>query len=64
MFGNLNNATNFVLQLLIMKDEKDTSITFRTTGSLKKKLQAMADKESRTLSNMIELLLKKATEKK
>ena len=44
--------------------EKETTITFRTTEELKKKLQVMADKENRTLSNMIELLLKKATEKK
>ncbi|MBS1612081.1 MAG: hypothetical protein JST49_04620 [Bacteroidetes bacterium] len=44
--------------------EKETTITFRTTVELKEKLQAMAEKEQRTLSNMIELLLKKATDKK
>jgi predicted transcriptional regulator len=44
-----------------MKD-KETSITFRTTEELKAKLQAMADKENRTLSNMIELLLSKSVE--
>lgn len=43
---------------------KETTITFRTTEELKKKLQAMAEKEQRTLSNMIEILLKKATDKK
>jgi predicted transcriptional regulator len=45
-------------------EAKETTITFRTTEELKKKLQAMADKEQRTLSNMIEILLKKATAKK
>ena len=44
--------------------EKETTITFRTTEELKAKLQAMADKESRTLSNMIQFLLEKATAKK
>jgi len=44
-----------------MKD-KETSITFRTTEELKANLQAMADKEKRTLSNMIEVLLEKAIE--
>jgi predicted transcriptional regulator len=44
-----------------MKD-KETSITFRTTEELKSKLQAMADKEKRTLSNMIEVLLEKGLE--
>ncbi len=44
--------------------EKETTITFRTTEELKAKLQAMAEKEQRSLSNMIELLLKKATDKK
>ena len=29
---------------------------------LKKKLQSMAEKEQRTLSNMVEILLKKATD--
>jgi antitoxin component of RelBE/YafQ-DinJ toxin-antitoxin module len=43
-----------------MKDSKTESITFRTTKELKDALQMMADKENRTLSNMIELLLEKA----
>ena len=47
-----------------MKNGKETSITFRTSEDLKNKLQSMAEKESRTLSNMIELILAKATESK
>lgn len=43
-----------------MKDNKTESITFRTTTELKDALQMMADKENRTLSNMIEILLEKA----
>lgn len=48
-----------------MKDEKEhkeTSITFRTSEELKSRLLAMAMQESRTLSNMIEVLLEKAIE--
>lgn len=40
-----------------MKDNKTVSITFRTTKEMKDALQLMADKEKRTVSNMIELLL-------
>jgi hypothetical protein len=40
-----------------MKDNKTESITFRTTKELKEALQKMADKDKRTLSNTIELLL-------
>ena len=40
-----------------MKDNKTESITFRTTKELKEALQLMADKDKRTLSNTIELLL-------
>jgi predicted transcriptional regulator len=43
-----------------MKDNKTESVTFRTTKELKDALQIMADKENRTLSNMIEILLEKA----
>lgn len=43
-----------------MKDSKTESITFRTTVELKAALQALADKERRTLSNMIEILLEQA----
>ncbi len=45
---------------LTMKDSKTNTITFRTTEELKKALQMMADKERRTLSNTIELLLETA----
>ncbi len=40
-----------------MKDTKTVSITFRTTKELKEALQTMANKEKRTISNMIEILL-------
>lgn len=42
------------------KDNKTTTITFRTSEELKKKLEVMAAKEHRTLSNLIEYLLEKA----
>lgn len=42
---------------LTMKDSKTESITFRTTKELKEALIKMADKDKRTLSNTIELLL-------
>lgn len=42
-----------------MKDNKTESITFRTTKELKEALLAMADKDNRTLSNYIEMLLEK-----
>ena len=40
-----------------MKDNKTESITFRTTKELKNTLKGKADKDKRTLSNTIELLL-------
>lgn len=46
------------------KENKDTTITFRTNAELKKKLEMMAAKESRTLSNLIEVLLEKAIKDK
>lgn len=46
------------------KENKGTTITFRTTEELKKKLEAMAAKEHRTISNLIEYLLEKATKEK
>jgi predicted transcriptional regulator len=46
------------------KENKDTTITFRTSEDLKKKLEAMAAKEHRTLSNFIEMILEKATKEK
>jgi hypothetical protein len=42
---------------LTMKDSKTESITFRTSKELKDALQKMADKDKRTLSNTIEILL-------
>ncbi len=41
-------------------EDKNTSITFRTTEKLRKALETMALKENRNLSNMIESLLEKA----
>lgn len=46
------------------KENKDTTITFRTSEELRKKLEAMAAKEHRTLSNLIEYILEKATKEK
>jgi predicted transcriptional regulator len=46
------------------KENKNTTITFRTSEELKKKLEAMASKEHRTLSNLIEVLLEKAVSNK
>jgi len=46
------------------KENKTTTITFRTSEDLKKKLEVMAAKEHRTLSNFIEYLLEKATKEK
>lgn len=43
-----------------MKDNKTESITFRTTKELKDALQSMADKDKRTVSNLIEILLEAA----
>lgn len=58
----MSDIVRLIIFVLVM--EKETKITFRTTEELRKKLQAMADKDNRTLSSMIELLLKKATDKK
>jgi len=43
-----------------MKDNKTVSITFRTTEEIKAALQRIAEREKRTLSNYIELLLEAA----
>lgn len=45
---------------LTMKDNKTESITFRTTKEMKAALQLMADKDKRSLSNTIEVLLETA----
>jgi len=44
------------------KESKDTTITFRTNSVLKEKLELFAVKESRSLSNAIEILLTKGIE--
>jgi predicted HicB family RNase H-like nuclease len=46
------------------KENKETTITFRTSEELKKKLEAMATKEHRSLSNFIEYILEKAAKQK
>ncbi|MFL5787109.1 MAG: ribbon-helix-helix domain-containing protein [Flavisolibacter sp.] len=46
------------------REIKTTTITFRTSEELKKKLEMMANKEHRTLSNLIEVILEKATKEK
>ena len=46
------------------QENKNTTITFRTGEKLKKKLEEMAVKEHRTLSNLIEMLLEKSIENK
>jgi len=46
------------------KDNKNTTITFRTSEELRKKLESMAVKEHRTLSNLIEMILEKAVKEK
>jgi hypothetical protein len=44
-----------------MKDNsKEVSITFRTNKEMKDTLQKMADNDSRSLSNMIQMLLEQA----
>lgn len=43
-----------------MKDNRTQSITLRTTEELKNALQVIAEKEKRTLSNTIEILLEQA----
>jgi predicted HicB family RNase H-like nuclease len=47
-----------------LKEKKETTITFRITQVLKRKLEVMAAKEHRSLSNLVELLLDKATKEK
>ena len=50
--------------MVAKKENKDTTITFRTSEELRKKLEAMAAKEHRNLSNLIEYLLDKAIKEK
>ena len=46
------------------KEIKQTTITFRTNEKLKSKLESMAAKEHRTLSNFIEMKLSEIAESK
>ena len=50
--------------MLENKENKDTTITIRISKVLKDKLEQMANKESRSLSNYIIYLLTKSLEKK
>ena len=55
---------NFVLQLkTVTKDNKTEYLNLRMTKELKDKLQAMADKDSRTLSDYIHIQLEKIASK-
>lgn len=54
----------YIYSMTGSKENKETTITFRTSLDLKKKLESMAAKEHRTLSNLIEYLLEKATKEK
>jgi predicted DNA-binding protein len=46
------------------KDNKEATIIFRTSQETKSKLEALAAKDSRTLSNYLNLLIEKALSKK
>ncbi len=46
------------------KENKDTTITFRTSEEMKKKIERMAAKESRTVSNFIVYVLEKIIKEK
>ncbi|MFT3701175.1 MAG: hypothetical protein QM802_02335 [Agriterribacter sp.] len=46
------------------KENKTTSVTFRIGEELKKKLETMAAKDNRSLSNYIVLLLERAAKDK
>lgn len=50
--------------MLENKENKDTTITIRISKALKDKLESMANKDGRSLSNYIINLLTKAIEKK
>lgn len=47
-----------------MKEQKPESVAFRTTKELKAKLIEIADKEKRTLSDYLNLILEKFTKNK
>lgn len=47
-----------------MKNKTDTTIGFRINADLKEKLTKMADEQSRTLSNLIILILQNYVEQR
>lgn len=51
------------LHRIITPMDKDTTIIIRVEQDLKNKLQTLADKDNRSLSDYIRLQLKKLTEK-
>jgi predicted transcriptional regulator len=51
------------LHRIITPMDKDTTIIIRVDKDLKNKLQTLADKDNRSLSDYIRLQLKKLTEK-
>lgn len=55
----LQCKTLYICCMVMEKENKDTTITFRTSEDLKKQLEIMAAKEHRTLSNLIVYLLEK-----
>jgi predicted HicB family RNase H-like nuclease len=46
-----------------MKENRNTSITFRTTAQLKQKLENMAEQDNRSLSDYIHLTLSELAKK-
>lgn len=47
-----------------MQGNKETSITFRTTEDLKKRLEKLAASENRSLSNYLQNLIEKCIKNK
>jgi len=48
---------------MIKKEPKTETVIFRTTKELKKRLEGMAAKDARTLSDYLHLMLEKLTSK-
>jgi len=46
-----------------MSAQKNTTITLRIPAALKEKIQALADKDNRTLSNMVETIIAEEIER-
>lgn len=44
--------------------KKDQTLSFKVTDELKKKLEARAKREGRSLSNLVQLILTKEAEKR